>query len=103
MDVSLGVLARRRLQLRLQRIVHREEQQREGGIEYNYERGSHAMDQRPVPEPVAQLAAMCGTDATTWTRDRSGLSAFVLEDGVIYHTYSAYARSGRPLGHIPVA
>jgi predicted dithiol-disulfide oxidoreductase (DUF899 family) len=69
-----------------------EEQQREGGIEYNYERGGHAMDQRPVPDPVAQLAAMCGTDATTWTRDRSGLSAFVLEDGVIYHTYSAYAR-----------
>jgi predicted dithiol-disulfide oxidoreductase (DUF899 family) len=31
-------------------------------------------------------------DATTWRRDRSGLSPFVREDGVIYHAYSAYAR-----------
>ena len=33
-----------------------EEQQREG-IVYNYERGGHAMDVTPVPEPVAQFAA----------------------------------------------
>ena len=26
------------------------------------------------------------------------MSAFALEDGVVYHTYSAYARPGRPLG-----
>ena len=25
-------------------------------------------------------------------RERPGLSAFVLEDGVVYHTYSTYAR-----------
>lgn len=25
-------------------------------------------------------------------RDESGMSAFVLENGVVYHTYSAYAR-----------
>src|SRR5438874_6396906 len=36
-----------------------EEQQRKGTIEYNYERGSHAMDATTaVPEPVAQNAAM---------------------------------------------
>jgi predicted dithiol-disulfide oxidoreductase (DUF899 family) len=70
-----------------------EQQQREGSIEYNYERGRHAMDAiSSIPEPVAQFAAACGTDAPTYTRDRPGVSAFVLEDGVVYHTYSSYAR-----------
>ena len=40
----------------------------------------------------AQIAAMTGTDVATFTRDRPGLSAFVHEDGVVYHTYSSYAR-----------
>ncbi len=69
-----------------------EEQQREGLVEYNYARGGHAMDVTPVPQPVAQFAATCGTDAPTYSRDRPGMSAFVLEDGVVYHTYSTYAR-----------
>ena len=69
-----------------------EEQQREGRIAYNYERGGHAMDATQVPEPVAVNAAMTGTDAATYVRERPGMSAFALEDGVVYHTYSAYAR-----------
>jgi len=70
-----------------------EEQQRAGGIEYNYVRGGHAMDETTqVPEVVAQNAAMTGTNAATYTRERPGMSAFVLEDGVVYHTYSTYAR-----------
>jgi predicted dithiol-disulfide oxidoreductase (DUF899 family) len=69
-----------------------EEQQRKGTIEYNYERSGHAMDMTPVSETVAQIAAICGTDVATYTRDRPGVSAFALEDGVVYHTYSAYAR-----------
>jgi predicted dithiol-disulfide oxidoreductase (DUF899 family) len=69
-----------------------EQQQREGGVEYNYQRGGHAMDATSVPEPVAKFAATCGTDAPTYTRDRPGMSAFALDDGAIYHTYSTYAR-----------
>jgi predicted dithiol-disulfide oxidoreductase (DUF899 family) len=69
-----------------------EQQQRTGGVDYNFERGGHAMDATPVPPPVAQLAAMSGTDAPTYSRDRPGVSAFVLEDGVVYHTYASYAR-----------
>lgn len=69
-----------------------EEQQRQAAIEYNYERGGHAMDMTPAPEPVAQMAAMSGIDTPGYARDRPGLSAFVQEDGVIYHTYSTYAR-----------
>ncbi len=69
-----------------------EAQQREGNIHYNYERGGHAMDLTPAPEPVAELAAMSGTDAPAYSRDRPGLSAFVLENGGVHHTYSTYAR-----------
>ncbi|HUC66917.1 MAG TPA: DUF899 domain-containing protein [Stellaceae bacterium] len=73
-------------------VAFTEEQQRTGGVEYNYERGGHAMDVTPVPAPVAQFAASCGTDAPSYTRDRPGMSAFVREDGALYHTYSTYAR-----------
>jgi predicted dithiol-disulfide oxidoreductase (DUF899 family) len=73
-------------------VAFTEEQQRKGAIEYNYERGGHAMDEAEVPEPVAQFAASCGTDAPTYARDRPGLSAFVLENGVVFHSYSTYAR-----------
>jgi len=69
-----------------------EEQQRNGGVEYNYERGCRAMDSAQVPEPVAQFAETCGTNAPTYLLDLPGMSAFVLEDGVIYHTYSTFAR-----------
>jgi predicted dithiol-disulfide oxidoreductase (DUF899 family) len=69
-----------------------EQQQREGVVEYNYRRSGFVMDVTPVPEPVAQFAALCGTDAATYRRERPGMSAFVLESGVVYHTYSTYAR-----------
>ena len=69
-----------------------EQQQRAGGLEYNYRRGGHAIVASPIPAPVARFAATCGTDAATYRRERPGMSAFVLEDGVVYHTYSAYAR-----------
>jgi predicted dithiol-disulfide oxidoreductase (DUF899 family) len=73
-------------------IAFTEQQQRDGTIEYNYRRGGHAMDATQIPEPVAQFAATCGIDGLTYVRDRPGLSAFVREDGVVYHTYSSYAR-----------
>src|SRR5262245_25605826 len=70
-----------------------EEQQRKGTIEYNYARGGHVMDATTqFPPPVTDNAAMTGTDPLTYTRERPGMSAFVFEDGVIYHTYSTYAR-----------
>jgi len=71
-----------------------EAQQRAGGVEYNYERSSHVLDSKPdaaAEGPVA-FAAMTGTDVATYMRERPGMSAFVLEDGVVYHTYSTYAR-----------
>ena len=69
-----------------------EEQQHSGGVQYNYRTSAHAMDAKNAPEPVRQFAAMCGTDAPSYTRERPGMSAFVLKDDVVYHTYSTYAR-----------
>jgi predicted dithiol-disulfide oxidoreductase (DUF899 family) len=45
-----------------------------------------------VPEGVARFAASCGTDGRTFMRDRPGMSAFVIEDGIIHHAYSTYSR-----------
>jgi predicted dithiol-disulfide oxidoreductase (DUF899 family) len=42
--------------------------------------------------PVPELAAACGTDPAGYLAEGPGLSAFVLDDGVPYHTYSTYAR-----------
>jgi predicted dithiol-disulfide oxidoreductase (DUF899 family) len=69
-----------------------EEQQRAGGVEYNYERGTHAIDQQEPPQIAKEIAKGCGVDAPTFLRDRPGMSTFAMEDGVVYHTYSTYAR-----------
>jgi predicted dithiol-disulfide oxidoreductase (DUF899 family) len=70
-----------------------EQQQREGGAEYNYRREAARRAGPPKPESGEVIfAAMSGTDPATYTRERPGMSAFVLEDGIVYHTYSAYAR-----------
>ena len=84
-----------------------EQQQREGGIDYNYRReapmratGMEGAEisrstpkiSRSTPNGPAKFAAMCGTDAATYIRERPGMSAFAMEDGVVYHTYSTYAR-----------
>jgi predicted dithiol-disulfide oxidoreductase (DUF899 family) len=71
-------------------VTFTEQQQRDGAIEYNYRRSTWQTP--PENSQVAQVAAMAGTDAATFTRERPGMSAFVLDDGVVYHTYSAYAR-----------
>jgi predicted dithiol-disulfide oxidoreductase (DUF899 family) len=78
-----------------------EEQQRAGTVEYNYRRQAAlqsrggegpAISSRATPEGAAKGAAMTGTDVATYARERPGMSAFVLANGVVYHTYSTYAR-----------
>jgi len=70
-----------------------EEQQRSGTVEYNYQ----TVDVRKQLDagkegPLADFAAGAGVDWATFTREEPGMSAFALDDGVVYHTYSAYAR-----------
>jgi predicted dithiol-disulfide oxidoreductase (DUF899 family) len=79
-------------------VSYTEEQQRKGELEYNYSNGHpisrtneiDAMDN--APEEGEKLASSVGTDYATYIRDTPGMSAFALEDGVVYHTYSTYAR-----------
>jgi predicted dithiol-disulfide oxidoreductase (DUF899 family) len=74
-----------------------EQQQREGNIEYNFRRegawtAKALTGADGAGNPVADNAAMTGTDVATYTRERPGMSSFVLEDGQVYHCYSAYSR-----------
>lgn len=74
-----------------------EEQQRRGDVEYNFRReeGAPLVGRDTAAwqdSPVARFANRCGTDVPTFTRERPGMSAFAMEDGVVYHTYSTYSR-----------
>jgi predicted dithiol-disulfide oxidoreductase (DUF899 family) len=77
-------------------VAFTEQQQRGGEVEYNYRREPvvawRAGEEGGGDSAEAQIAAMAGTDVASFHRDRPGLSAFALEDGVVYHTYSAYSR-----------
>ena len=68
-----------------------ERQQRDGGIEYNYRREGK-WQTLGGDGPVQQMAAMTGAETCAYLRERPGVSAFIQEDGVVYHTYSTYAR-----------
>lgn len=81
-------------------VSYTEEQQR-AGIKHNYREepgfvpasaaiGSilHAAGE----DAESDWAALSGTDSATYQRERPGMSAFALVDGVVYHTYSAYSR-----------
>ena len=77
------------------------EQQRQGTVEYNYHREAPPSERGPqedeipsrtIPNGDATGSAQSGVDTATYTRERPGMSAFVLENGVVYHTYSTYAR-----------
>src|SRR6516165_1489994 len=65
-----------------------EEQQREGGIEYNY----RCEDAYKPSSPSDRNVWGTGVDWATFLRERPGVSAFAVEGGVVCHTYSAYAR-----------
>ena len=71
-------------------VTHTKEEWDSGAADYNF----RAVDFRPAEEsPVlAEWASSVGTDLATYRREGPGVSAFALEDGVVYHTYSSYER-----------
>jgi predicted dithiol-disulfide oxidoreductase (DUF899 family) len=79
-------------------VSYTREQQRSGSIEYNYATGNVRSRQSDIaateaaPEEGKKIAASTGTDWATFTQEAPGMSAFVLQDGIVYHTYSTYAR-----------
>ena len=90
MDVPLGVLVRERLQHDFNVSVT-EEQQRGGRSSTTSAAGPAAAAGRDRGRR-SPSGPRDGTDWATYPREAPGVSAFALEDGVVYHTYSAYAR-----------
>jgi predicted dithiol-disulfide oxidoreductase (DUF899 family) len=86
-------------------VSYTKEQQQSGAIEYNYRKGDvssrtneiAASESAAEAEAMAKFAAGAGTDVATFARQAPGMSAFALEDGVVYQTYST---SGRGLDGI---
>jgi predicted dithiol-disulfide oxidoreductase (DUF899 family) len=70
-----------------------EEQQRATTGEYNFT----PQNEKEIAESGGgtiggAIAAGVGVDWPTFFRERPGMSAFAIEDGAVYHTYSTYAR-----------
>jgi predicted dithiol-disulfide oxidoreductase (DUF899 family) len=68
-------------------VAFTEKEQRSGVVQHNY----RAMNTRSELRDE-DIRAVYGTDAATMTREAPGMSAFALEDDILYHTYSAYVR-----------
>jgi predicted dithiol-disulfide oxidoreductase (DUF899 family) len=71
-------------------VTHTEDEWRAGAVEYNF----RTVDLRPAEQSpaLAEWASRVGTDFATYRREGPGMSAFALEDGIVYHTYSTYER-----------
>jgi len=73
-------------------VAHTKEEWQSGAVEYNFRSGDMRVPEGEENPFITQLTASVGTDWATYRREGPGVSAFALEDGVVYHTYSAYAR-----------
>jgi predicted dithiol-disulfide oxidoreductase (DUF899 family) len=64
-----------------------------GAADYNFRAADFRLPEGGEENPfIAQITASVGTDWATYRREGPGVSAFALEDDVVYHTYSAYER-----------
>ena len=92
LELPVGVLLRQRLQLRLRGGAH------QGGVGSGQPSrttsAKRTCGRRPAQEGAldAFTQSIVGTDWETYRREGPGMSAFALEDGTVYHTYSTYAR-----------
>src|SRR6266851_5662593 len=69
------------------------EQWESGAAEYNFRAADFRLPEGGEENPfIAALTSSVGTDWQTYRQEGPGVSAFALEDGVVYHTYSAYER-----------
>jgi predicted dithiol-disulfide oxidoreductase (DUF899 family) len=69
------------------------EQWEAGTAEYNFRATDFRLPDTGADNPVvAELTSSVGTDWPTYRQEGPGVSAFALDDGVVYHTYSAYER-----------
>jgi predicted dithiol-disulfide oxidoreductase (DUF899 family) len=70
-----------------------DEEWESGAVEYNFRAADFRLPEGGEKDPfIAAITSSVGTDWATYRREGPGVSAFALEDGVVYHTYSAYER-----------
>lgn len=65
--------------------------------DFNHDFGVSFTDEQMLAGPTYNFRAMPAVPADEldqWPRDLPGVSAFALEDGQVFHTYSSYARGG---------
>ena len=72
--------------------AHTTEEWHSGAVEYNFREWDLRPPEGEESSRNAWSESTVGTDWETYRREGPGVSAFALEDGVVYHTYSAYAR-----------
>jgi predicted dithiol-disulfide oxidoreductase (DUF899 family) len=73
-------------------VAHTKEEWEAGLTAYNF----GEQDLRPSAADAESMDAfsqsIVGTDWETYRREGPGMSAFAMEDGTVYHTYSTYSR-----------
>ena len=69
-------------------VTHTKEQWESGAVEENF----RTMDLRPPVGGDSSWFDEWASRSGTYRQQGPGVSAFALEDGVVYHTYSAYER-----------
>ena len=73
-------------------VAHTKEEWQSGAVDYNFRSVDFRLPEGQESPFITELTASVGTDWPTYRREGPGVSAFALEDGVVYHTYSAYER-----------
>ena len=69
------------------------EQWESGAVEYNFRAVDFRLPKTGEDNPfITEITSSVGTDWETYRREGPGMSAFALQDGAVYHTYSAYER-----------
>ncbi len=71
-------------------VSHSEQEWRSGAVDYNF----RAADFRPSEQSpgLIEIASGAGTDPMTFRKEGPGMSAFALQEGVVFHTYSSFGR-----------
>lgn len=74
-------------------VSHTEEEWESGAVEYNFREVDFRLPEGGEEDTfVAEITSSVETDWPTYRREGPGMSAFIIEDGIVYHTYSTYER-----------
>jgi len=73
-------------------VAHTRQEWESGTVQYNFRTVDLRLPEGEENPFVATITSSVGTDWPTYRQEGPGMSAFAIDDGVVYHTYSAYER-----------